>query len=153
MKGLPLGYSKDLQEDKEALFDSEDTLLGSLNATGAVLDGVSLNRDAAERAASGLLLATDVADYLVRKGMPFRDAHETVGALVLRLVRERRTFDSLSLDEWRSQSALFDADVRTAISASASVNQKRTPQSTHPDSVASSLGDLREWLREVTKPA
>ena len=89
MKGLPIGYSKDLQEDKEALFDAEDTLLGSVGATGAVLGGLTLRREAAEAAASGLLLATDVADYLVGKGLPFRDAHETVGALVRRLVRER----------------------------------------------------------------
>ena len=64
----------------------------------------------------GLLLATDVADYLVAKGVPFRDAHEIVGALVRRLVRENRSFDALTLDEWRTHSPLFDADVREFIS-------------------------------------
>ena len=146
MKGLPIGYSKDLQEDKEALFDGEDTLLASLSAAASVVSGTTINRGVAERAASGLLLATDVADYLVAKGVPFRDAHEIVGALVRQLVGEARSFDALSLDEWRKHSSLFDADVYQAVSAAASVGKKRTPQSTHPDAVAQSLGELRTWL-------
>jgi len=149
MKGLPIGYSKDLQEDKEALFDAEDTLLGSLNAVRAVVRGLSLNREAAERAASGLLLATDVADYLVAKGMPFRDAHETVGAVVRRLVREGRSFESLSVAEWRQHSPLFDADVASAVSAPASISRKRTPQSTHPSAVVAALTELHAWLGRV----
>ena len=111
MKGLPIGYSKDLQEDKEALFDAEDTVAASLDATASVVAGLEINRRTTEAAASGLLLATDVADYLVGKGMPFREAHEVVGALVRRLLNEHRLFDSLSLDEWRTHSPLFDADV------------------------------------------
>jgi argininosuccinate lyase len=146
MKGLPIGYSKDLQEDKEALFDAEDTLLASLSAAASVVSGTTINRAVAERAASGLLLATDVADYLVAKGVPFRDAHEIVGALVRQLVGEARSFDALSLDEWRKHSSLFDADVYQAVSAAASVGKKRTPQSTHPDAVAQALGELRTWL-------
>ena len=121
MKGLPIGYSKDLQEDKEALFDAEDTLRASLDAAGSVIAGLSINRPATEAAASGLLLATDVADYLVAKGMPFRDAHEVVGALVRRLVGERRSFDVLTIDEWRAHSPLFDADVKASITPEASV--------------------------------
>jgi argininosuccinate lyase len=146
MKGLPIGYSKDLQEDKEALFEAEDTLNASLHATAAVLRGIEIDRDAAERAASGLLLATDVADYLVAKGVPFRNAHEIVGALVRRLVQEGRSFDQLTLDEWRSHSPLFDADVSTAITPAASVARKRTPQSTHPDAVSKALKELQDWL-------
>ena len=146
MKGLPIGYSKDLQEDKEALFEAEDTVRGSLDATATVVDGLVLNRIAAERAASGLLLATDVADYLVAKGVPFRDAHEIVGGLVRRLVRERRSFESMGLDEWRQASPLFDADVREVITPAASIARKRTPQSTHPDAVAAALAELRRWL-------
>ena len=149
MKGLPSGYNKDLQEDKEALFDAEDTLRGSLDAVAAVVDGLSLNRTVADDAASGLLLATDVADYLVAKGVPFRDAHEIVGGLVRRLVRERRSFESMGIDEWRSHSPLFDADVRTVITADASVARKRTPQSTHPDAVRAALTELAAWIRDV----
>ncbi len=146
MKGLPIGYSKDLQEDKEALFEAEDTLRASLEATASVLSGISINRMAAERAASGLLLATDVADYLVAKGVPFRQAHEVVGALVRRLVREGQSFDALTLDEWRAHSPLFEEDVREAVTAAASVAKKRTPQSTHPDAVSSALEELKGWL-------
>ena len=105
-----------------------------------------INRASAESAASGLLLATDVADYLVGKGMPFRDAHEVVGALVRRLLEERRSFDGLSLDEWRAHSPLFAEDVRSAITSAASVARKRTPQSTNPDAVAAALAELRTWI-------
>jgi argininosuccinate lyase len=147
MKGLPIGYSKDLQEDKEAVFDAEDTLLGSFTAARVVLQGITLKTAATAEAASGLLLATDVADYLVAKGVAFRDAHETVGSLVRQLVREGRTFGSLTLPEWQRHSNLFEEDVRDAISAAASVKRKQTPQSTNPDAVARSLAEVRNWLR------
>jgi argininosuccinate lyase len=147
MKGLPAGYSKDLQEDKEALFDAEDTVNASLAASASVLAGISINRDVTERAASGLLLATDVADYLVSRGVPFRDAHEIVGALVRRLVKERRGFEQLTLEEWRTHSPLFDVDVKDYITPAASVRRKRTPQSTHPDAVAAALASLEGWLK------
>ena len=114
MKGLPSGYNKDLQEDKHAVFDAEDTLAGCLAVVRSVVDGLTLNRDRAAAAASGLLLATDVADYLVGRGVPFRRAHEIVGALVRKLVAEGREFESLSLDEWRAASELFDAGCRRA---------------------------------------
>jgi argininosuccinate lyase len=146
MKGLPIGYSKDLQEDKEALFEAEDTLRASLAATASVVGGMTINPAVTERAAAGLLLATDVADYLVAKGMPFRGAHEIVGALVRRLVQERRAFEDLSDEEWRAHSPLFEADVRQAITPAASVAKKQTPQSTHPDAVAKALAELRAWL-------
>ncbi|HEX2452548.1 MAG TPA: argininosuccinate lyase [Vicinamibacterales bacterium] len=146
MKGLPIGYSKDLQEDKEALFEAEDTVSASLAACGSVLSGIRLIRETTSRAASGLLLATDVADYLVARGVPFRDAHEIVGSIVRRLLREGRGFDALTVDEWRSHSPLFDADVREAITPEASVRGKRTPQSTHPDAVGVALKELRDWI-------
>jgi argininosuccinate lyase len=150
MKGLPTGYSKDLQEDKEAVFDAEDTLTGSLSATSSVVAGLRLNPHTTAAAASGLLLATDVADYLVAKGVPFRDAHEIVGALVRRLVAEGKSFESLTLDEWRKHSPLFDTDVTTTITAAASVGRKRTPQSTHPDAVAMSIAEVNEWLESTS---
>ncbi|MBA3887782.1 MAG: argininosuccinate lyase [Acidobacteria bacterium] len=151
MKGLPIGYSKDLQEDKEALFETEDTLRACLDATTSVLKGLALNEKTMREAASGLLLATDVADYLVSKGLPFRDAHEVVGAMVRRLVAGRRAFDSLTLEEWRGHSPLFDADVQAYITPEASVARKRTPQSTHPEAVAAALRDLAEWVRAEHK--
>ena len=90
MKGLPSGYNKDLQEDKEAVFDTEDTVAGSLLSCEAVVRTLRVRRDVTQRAAGGLMLATDVADYLVRKGLPFRDAHELVGGMVRTLLEERQ---------------------------------------------------------------
>ena len=102
MKGLPTGYNKDLQEDKEPVFDSEDTLASALEATRAVLAHVTLRPERTRQAASGLLLATDVADYLVARGVPFRQAHEIVGGMVRQLLEEGRDFEALSLEEWRA---------------------------------------------------
>src|SRR5207244_3953539 len=107
MKGLPSGYNKDLQEDKHAVFDAEDTVAGSLAVVRSVVSGLTLDRVSAESAASGLLLATDVADYLVGRGVPFRRAHEIVGALVRKLLAEGRDFASLSLAEWQAASERF----------------------------------------------
>jgi len=146
MKGLPAGYNKDLQEDKEALFDAEDTWLGCLRATSSVVAGLKPNAAVSTRAASGLLLATDVADYLVAKGLPFRDAHEVVGALVRRLIEERRSFDDLAIAEWLEHSPLFGEDVRDAVTALASIQKKRTPQSTSPKAVAAAIAEIKSWL-------
>ena len=139
MKGLPSGYSKDLQEDKEALFDADDTWSGCLRAAAAVMAGLRLRADVCARAAAGLLLATDVADYLVARGLPFRDAHEVVGALVRRLLDEGRGFEDLSPAEWRTHSPLFADDVAAVVDPRRSVARKRTPQSTNPDAVAAAL--------------
>ena len=94
LKGIPSGYNKDLQEDKEATFDAEATLANALGATTAVMGPLKLDREACARAAAGLLLATDVADFLTMRGMPFRTAHEVVGAMVRQLVTEGRDFSS-----------------------------------------------------------
>jgi argininosuccinate lyase len=145
MKSVPIGYSKDLQEDKEAVFDVEDTLAGSLATVARVVDTMTLDRERAERAAGGLLLATDVADYLVARGVPFRSAHEIVGGMVRRLAAERREFASLSLADWRSFSEHFDKDVTEVVTPRASVSAKRTPQSTAPDAVAKALAETEDW--------
>jgi argininosuccinate lyase len=146
LKGLPSGYNKDLQEDKEAIFDAEDTLGGSLAAMTAVLDGLRIDADRASRAASGLLLATDVADALVARGVPFRDAHASVGALVRRLVSEGRSFDALTADEWRDADPRFEPGIAERVTSAASVRAKQTPQSTHPEAVAAALADTRAWI-------
>jgi len=149
MKGLPSGYNKDLQEDKEAVFDAEDNLSGALGALVGVIDGLTMDEARAAEAASGLLLATDVADYLVGRGMPFRQAHEVVGGMVRQLLVEGRDFDSLSMPEWRRHSALFGEEVYEAVTAGASVRARKTPQSTHPAAVAASLDELNRWLARV----
>ncbi len=149
MKGLPSGYNKDLQEDKHAVFDGEDTLAGCLAVLGSVVKGLTLNRARAGAAASGLLLATDVADYLVGRGVPFRTAHEIVGALVRKLVAEGRDFESLSLPEWHAASPQFAPDVVERVTPQASVAAKRTPQSTSPEAVAAALADVERWVAET----
>ena len=148
MKGLPSGYNKDLQEDKEAVFDAEATLSASLDATRAVVSRLSINEDRAGRAASGLLLATDVADYLVSRGMPFRRAHEVVGAMVRRLLAEGRDFSSLTLSQWREASEMFGEDAPRAATALASVQARRTPQSTNPEAVRAALDECRVWVKK-----
>ena len=149
MKGLPTGYNKDLQEDKEAVFDAESTLAVSLRAVHAVVSRLTINAERSGRAASGLLLATDVADYLTTRGMPFRRAHEVVGAMVRRLVTEGRDFSDLTLAEWREASEMFGEDAPLAATALASVKARRTPQSTNPDAVTAALGECRAWIASV----
>jgi argininosuccinate lyase len=146
MKGLPTGYNKDLQEDKEGVFDAEDTLTVSLDATAAVVAKLTLRPERTGKAASGLLLATDAADYLVRRGLPFRDAHEVVGRMVRELLAAGRDFDDLSPAEWRGYSELFGDDVTRDVTALASVRARRTPQSTNPDAVRAALDETRRWL-------
>ncbi|MEQ1728057.1 MAG: argininosuccinate lyase [Vicinamibacterales bacterium] len=150
MKGIPSGYNKDLQEDKHVVFDSEDTLAGCTAVVKSVIDGLSLNRARAAAAASGLLLATDVADYLVGKGVPFRTSHEIVGALVRKLIVEQREFGSLSLDEWRVASDRFEADVVERVTPAASVAAKRTPQSTAPAAVQQAIAESEAWYASVS---
>jgi argininosuccinate lyase len=146
---MPSGYNKDLQEDKQAVFDAEETVSSSLAVVSSVLNGLVLNSSRTESAATGLLLATDVADYLVNRGVPFRRAHEIVGALVRRLIDDRRTFESLTPEEWRAVSVRFDPDIVSTVTARASVLAKRTPQSTAPDAVKTALAEVRRWLTDT----
>jgi argininosuccinate lyase len=119
-----------------------------VKVTASVVEGLALNRSRVQAAASGLLLATDVADYLVGRGMPFRRAHEVVGGLVRKLVVEGRDFPSLSLEEWRAASDLFEQDIADRVTPKASVAAKRTPQSTAPSAVTAALTDVARWLSE-----
>ena len=149
MKGLPSGYNKDLQEDKEAVFDAEDTALASTAAVAAVVRAMTLAPSRTEPAASGLLLATEAADYLVGRGMAFREAHALVGGMVRELVKTGRDFESLTIEEWRAFSGLFQDDVTARVSARAAVRARRTPQSTHPDAVGRALAAVSAWLRRA----
>ncbi len=146
MKGLPSGYNKDLQEDKEAVFDSEDTLLGSAGAASAVVRTLTLDRARTTRGASGFLLSTDVADYLVSKGVAFRTAHEVVGGMVRKMLAEGREFEPLTPAEWKAYHPAFGDDVMKVVTAQASVRAKKTPQSTNPDAVKAQLAEIQQWL-------
>ncbi|HSK08848.1 MAG TPA: argininosuccinate lyase [Vicinamibacterales bacterium] len=146
MKGLPSGYNKDLQEDKEAVFEAEDTVAASLAAAETVVRTLRLDERRTAAAAGGLLLATDIADYLARRGEPFRGAHALVGRIVRDLLPGGRDFGCLSLAEWRAYSDRFGADIIELVSPAASVAAKRTPQSTNPAEVRRALMDARAWV-------
>ena len=146
MKGLPIGYNKDLQEDKAIAFEAEDMVIGCARTTATVVRTLGLRPDVARAAASGLLLATEVADFLVGKGMPFRSAHEVTGRIVRDLYASGNTFSALSLAEWRGYSDLFDDGIFQAVTPEAAVAARRTPQSTNPAAVAAALADVDRWL-------
>jgi len=125
MKALPLAYNKDMQEDKEPLFDTIDTVKGSLKIFAEMIREMRLNPERMHAAAAGgYSTATDVADYLVRKGAPFRDAHETVGKAVRYCIEMKKDLAELTLEEWRGFSDKIDADIFTAITLEASVNAR-----------------------------
>ena len=148
MKGLPSGYNKDLQEDKEAVFDTETTVRSSIRATTLVIRSLSLDAVRTESAASGLALATDVADLLVARGVAFREAHEVVGRMVRDLLATGRDFAALSGDDWRGYHDKLDAEAAGRITARGSVMARQTPQSTAPDAVAAVLLEVRRWVDE-----
>lgn len=146
VKSLPSGYNKDLQEDKEALFDSEDTLMGSAGAAAVVVRTLTLDRARTTRGASGFLLSTDVADYLVAQGVAFRTAHEVVGGMVRKMLAEGKEFETLTPAEWRAYHPAFGDGVMQVVTAQASVRAKKTPQSTNPTAVAAQLAEIQRWL-------
>jgi argininosuccinate lyase len=152
MKGLPSGYNKDLQEDKESVFDAEDNVAGALATLVGVIDGLEVFPSTTAAAASGLLLATDVADFLVGKGLPFREAHEIVGGMARQLLAEKRDFGALTPAEWRRYHPFFDESVISVVTAEASVRARKTPQSTQPQAVAAALADVTAWLRRIGAP-
>ena len=125
LKGLPLAYNKDLQEDKEAVFDSFDTVTASLRVTATVLRNIRVDAPrGAEAASKGHLNATELADYLVHKGVPFREAHETVGKIVLFALEHKVELQELSVGEMKSFSPLIESDVLNVLSLEATLESK-----------------------------
>ncbi|MGH2458414.1 MAG: argininosuccinate lyase, partial [Chloroflexota bacterium] len=153
LKGLPLAYNRDLQEDKEALFDAIDTLLPSLALTSGMLRSAEVNAERLAAAASaGFSLATDVADYLVARGIPFREAHAIVGKVVQRCLATNHTLENLPLEEYRAISPVFDEAVQR-IDVWTSINARDVPGGTAPGRVRAELAaarvataDLRSWV-------
>ncbi|HTO11779.1 MAG TPA: argininosuccinate lyase [Candidatus Binatia bacterium] len=148
MKGLPLAYNSDMQEDKEPLFDSADTLLSILGVLPPMLASLTFRTDRM-RAAAGenFATATDLADYLVRKGLPFRQAHEVVGRVV-RLALERGVgLEQVSLDELRRFSELIGADVHQALTVDASLRARAVSGGTAPEAVRRALAQAHELVR------
>ena len=149
LKGLPLAYNKDMQEDKEAVFDAYDTVAASLKVSATVLRNISVNNERARASAStGYMNATELADYLVRKGMPFREAHEVVGKVVMRAIEVGGELDQLSPADLREFSPLFAEDVHIAISLEQTLSSKSQVGGTAPKLVASALAAARQYLNE-----
>ena len=127
MKGLPLAYNKDMQEDKELTFDAIDTVKSCLALSGKMLSTMKFNNDIMENSATkGFINATDAADYLVNKGVPFRDAHGIIGQLVLTCIDKGISLDKLSLEDYKTISPVFEDDIYEAISLTTCVNKRNT---------------------------
>jgi argininosuccinate lyase len=146
LKGLPLAYNRDLQEDKQPLFIAHDTLNSTLNILADMISQLRFKPSPSRNAAGGFLLATDVADYLAQKGMPFREAHHTVGRIVTYCEAQKKDLHRLTLKEYRMFSDLFEEDV-TRISVVSSVRSRNVPGGTAPRRVAQSLRRARTILR------
>jgi len=140
MKSLPLAYNKDMQEDKEPLFDTIDTVKGSLKIFADMVREMRVNADTMRKAAAkGFSTATDVADYLVRRGLPFRDAHEVVGKSVAYCIANKKDLPELSMDEWKNFSPMIDADIYDAITLEASVNARNATGGTATERVRAEI--------------
>ena len=147
MKGLPLAYNKDMQEDKEAFFDARDTLVKGLTVFTAMLKTVTFRKEEMERGASGgFTNATDCADYLVKKGLPFRDAHKVVGELVAYCLNEKKALLDLSLEELRKFHPAFEQDVFDDLSMIACVEKRAIPGAPAPEMVQQAIDSAREKL-------
>ena len=147
LKGLPLAYNKDMQEDKEAVFDAFDTVSSSLKVTATVFKNLDVNKERALAATSGgYMNATELADYLVRKGMPFREAHEVVGKVVRRAIELESELEQLPLAELKSFSTLFGEDVHIALSLDQTLRSKLQTGGTSPELVAAALATARKSL-------
>ena len=148
MKGLPLAYNKDMQEDKEAFFDARDTLVKGLTVFTAMLRTVTFRKDNMEKGASGgFTNATDCADYLVKKGVPFRDAHAVVGRLVAHCLDEGKALLDLTLPELQAFHPAFEQDVFDDLSMLACVEKRRIPGAPAPDMVQRAIDQAREQLK------
>ena len=144
MKGLPLAYNKDMQEDKEALFDTLDTLCGSVGVMTTVLRNVRVNGARTREAATvGYLNATDLADYLVRKGLEFRKAHELVGRIVIRAIEAGKRLEEIPLEQYREFSEVFGEDLYDSLTLESSLSNKSPVGGTSPASVQNALSKAR----------
>ena len=152
MKGLPLAYNKDMQEDKEAYFDARDTWLKCLHVFTEMLRTATFRTVNMEKSANaGFANATDCADYLVKKGVPFRDAHAVSGRLVAHCLSKGCALDDLPLDELRVFSSAFDDDVYAAISLAACVSARNLIGGPAPERVNAAIQQGRAWLKAFTE--
>jgi argininosuccinate lyase len=154
LKGLPLTYNRDLQEDKEPLFDAVDTTAATLRLLTEVITVLHFDVDAMRRAASDpALQATDLAEHLVARGVPFREAHTIVGAVVAETVASGRTLADLTLPEWRAASARFDPSVVDLFDPDAALRRRDVPGGPGPRSVSRQLTRARALVARTRRAA
>ena len=147
MKGLPLAYNKDMQEDKEAIFDAVDTVKECIETFIPMLDTMRVIRENMRRAAAkGFINATDLADYLTKKGVPFRDAYKISGTLVAWCIDNDTVLENVPLEEFKKYSDIFEDDVYNAISLETCVNMRTSEGGPSPDSVLKQIKSAREKL-------
>ena len=147
MKGLPLAYNKDMQEDKEPAFDAIDTARACIPLFAQMLRTVRFNKETMEKSAMrGFTNATDAADYLVLKNVPFRDAHGIIGRLVLHCIDEGKAIEELSLEELKTFSDRFEEDVYEAVSLRACVNRRLTAGAPGLSAMDEEIALSRTWL-------
>ncbi|MBR2926727.1 MAG: argininosuccinate lyase [Clostridia bacterium] len=147
LKGLPLAYNKDMQEDKESIFDAIDTVKLCLSVFTPMLDGMKVLKENMLRAAKGgFINATDLADYLTKKGLPFRSAYKISGTIVGLCIKEGKVLDEVSLEEYKRYSELFEADVYDAIDLTACVAQRVSEGGASFSSVEQQITKLSEYL-------
>ncbi|MEG0296980.1 MAG: argininosuccinate lyase [Clostridium sp.] len=147
MKGIPLAYNKDMQEDKEALFDGIDTVLLALKTFSGMINTMTVKKDVMRKgAAGGFTNATDVADYLVKKGTAFRNAHEIVGEIVLACIKEDKAIENLTLEELKGFSPIFEDDVYHAIDLLTCVEERSVIGGPSSESVKIQITALNEFI-------
>ena len=152
MKGLPLAYNKDMQEDKEPIFDALDTVRLCLPVFCDMIATMTVKKENMLRGAKGgFTNATDAADYLVKRGMPFREAHAVIGKLVFYAISRDKALDELTLDELRSFSDMFDENVYDAISMQTCINGRNVPGGPSATALAAEIAEAENFLREAEK--
>ncbi|WP_319408877.1 argininosuccinate lyase [uncultured Desulfosarcina sp.] len=151
MKSLPMAYNRDMQEDKEPLFDAVDTIKACLHINIQMIPRITVNRETLRKAASvGFLNATDMADYLVNQGMPFRKAHACVGSAVAYALDKGKELDQLSLDELKQFSPLIKADIFDHLTLEHMIDRRRSLGGTATENVARAIADARKALADET---
>ncbi len=150
MKGLPLAYNKDMQEDKEPIFDSIDTVKLCLPVFCDMIATMTVKKDNMLKGAKGgFTNATDAADYLVKKGMPFREAHSVIGNLVFYCIEHNKSLDDLSIDEYKTFSNIFEDDIYTAVSMETCVNDRKVEGGPAKAAVANAIKESEEFLKSL----
>lgn len=151
MKGLSLAYNKDMQEDKELVFDAIDTTKGCILLFNGMLDTLKFNKNQMRKSAEGgFTNATDAADYLVNHGVPFRDAHGIIGKLVLYCIDNNKSLSELSLSEYKAISPVFEEDIYNAVSMETCVEKRNTIGAPGPKAMEEVIAIYEKYINDAS---